>query len=531
MSEIHRRAFGSQVLATASSAWLAGRMAWGQGPDSAPAPGVIRSERDRPAILDGVASGDVGSDGLGVVWARTDRPSRMVVEWSTTDSFRDARRVVGPIATPETGFAAKAVLTDLPPGRQIVYRVRFADLGNPKATSFPSSGRFRTPKLEPGGDVRFTWGGDVAGQGYGIDPTRGGMRIFEAIRATQPDFFLHSGDHIYADNPILPEIKLQDGTTWKNLVTEGTSKVAETLAEFRDRYRYNRLDEAVRRFHAEVPVLAQWDDHETLNNWYPGEILDDPRYSVKSVDLLAARARRAFFENTATRIGTDDPDRVYRQVRQGPGLELFLLDERTYRGPNSANRQAEDSPATAFLGPDQLRWLLDGLKRSTATWKVVAGDMPLGLVVADPPSGFEALANGDPGAPSGRERELARLLGGLKRSGVKNVVWLTADVHYAAAHHYDPSRAQFTDFDPFWEFVAGPLHAGTFGPGTLDPTFGPEVRFNSLPPGMKPNQPPSAGLQFFGQVAIRGKTQVMTVSLHDRDGKSLYSVDLPPEVA
>ncbi len=69
------------------------------------------------------------------------------------------------------------------------------------------------------------------------------MKIFESIRATEPDFFLHSGDHIYADNPILAEVKLDDGTTWRNLVTEGTSKVAETLAEFRDRFRYNRLDE------------------------------------------------------------------------------------------------------------------------------------------------------------------------------------------------------------------------------------------------------------------------------------------------
>ena len=530
MSAINRRAFGSQVLATTGSAWWVGLARGEQDPAAGSAPSVILSERDRPSVVDGVASGDVGSDGLGVVWARTDRPSRMVVEWSTTDSFRDAQRVVGPIATPETDFAAKTILTDLPPGQQIVYRVGFTDLSNPKARSFPGLGRFRTPHRDALGDVRFAWGGDVAGQGYGIDPSRGGMRIFESIRSTQPDFFLHSGDHIYADNPILAEVKLDDGTLWKNLVTEGTSKVAETLAEFRDRYRYNRLDEAVRRFHAEVPVLAQWDDHEVLNNWYPGEILDDPRYSVKSVDLLVARARQAFFEHSASRVNTAHPTRVYRQVRQGGQLEVFLLDERTYRGPNSANQQAEDSATTAFLGPNQLRWLIDGLKRSTATWKVVASDMPLGLVVRDTPSGFEALANGDPGAPSGRERELARLLADLKRSQVKNVVWLTADVHYAAAHHYDPARAKFTDFDPFWEFVAGPLHAGTFGPSALDPTFGPEVRFNSLPPGTKQNRPPSDGLQFFGQVAIAGKTGVMTVSLHNRDGKSIYSVELPPEV-
>ena len=161
-------------------------------------------------------------------------------------------------------------------------------------------------------------------------------------------------------------------------------------------------------------------------------------------------------------------------------------------------------------------------------WKVVAADMPIGLVVRDGPADFEALANGDGGPPLGRELELAWLLARLKAEKVRNLVWLTADVHYAAAHHYDPSRARFTDFDPFWEFVAGPLNAGTFGPATLDATFGPEVRFQSVPAGMKPNRPPSEGRQFFGTVAIEGKSGLMTVALADIAGKILYSVDLAP---
>ena len=489
------------------------------------------ADKDRPAVVDGVAAGDVGSDGIGVVWARTARPSRLVVEWSTTDSFGNAQRVRGALATPETGFTAQAVLTDLPPGQTITYRVGFIDLSNPKAKSRPVTGRFQTPDTRARHDVKFVWGGDVAGQGFGIDESQGGMAIFEAMRRTEPAFFLHSGDHIYADNPILAELPLKDGSLWRNVVTEGTSKVAETLSEFRDRFRYNRLDAAVRQFSAEVPMLAQWDDHEVLNNWYPGEILDDNRYTVKDVNTLAGRARQAFFEHLPLRAITADPRRIYRSVRQGPDLEVFLLDQRTYRGPNSANRQAEDSPATAFLGPEQLRWLTASLRQSQATWKVIASDMPIGLNIVDGPNQFEAVANGDPGAPSGREREVAQLLGDLKKARVKNVVWLTADVHYAAAHHYDPSRARFTDFDPFWEFVAGPLHAGTFGPGGLDATFGPEVKFNSLPAGTKQNQPPSANLQFFGQVALAGQTRALTVSLHNRLGDQLYAVELPPDLA
>jgi alkaline phosphatase D len=77
--------------------------------------------------------------------------------------------------------------------------------------------------------------------------------------------------------------------------------------------------------------------------------------------------------------------------------------------------------------------------------------------------------------------------------------------------------------------VAGPLNAGTFGPNELDNTFGPQVKFNSLPEGTEPNRPPSEGLQFFGMVKIDGDSEVMTVSLHNLAGDILYSVDLPPE--
>ena len=182
------------------------------------------------------------------------------------------------------------------------------------------------------------------------------MKIYESIRKARPDFFLHSGDQIYADNPIPPEIKLDDGTIWKNLTTEAKSKVAETLAEFRGSFAYNLLDENVRRFNAEVASLVQWDDHEIHNNWYPGQILEDARYTVKSVDLLAARARRAMLgvRPRSAPIG-DDPERIYRSFRYGPSLEVFLLDQRSYRGPNSrqppGRPRARTRPSSARAGP------------------------------------------------------------------------------------------------------------------------------------------------------------------------------------
>jgi alkaline phosphatase D len=355
------------------------------------------------------------------------------------------------------------------------------------------------------------------------------------VRRERPDFFVHCGDTIYADGPISPEVKLPDGSTWKNLVTQEVSKVAETLAEFRGRYAYNLLDENVRRMSAEVPQIWQWDDHEVMNNWSDSkDISADKRYTEKNVQLLVARASRAFLEYAPMRYhGADESERIYRKIAYGPLVDVFMLDERSYRGPNSYNRQEAYGPDAAFMGPQQLAWLKDGLRRSKATWKIVSSDMPIGLVVSDGKDAegrpkFEALANGD-GPALGRELEFADLFRYIKRQKIKNVVWITADVHYCAAHYYDPAKAQFTDFDPFWEFVSGPIHAGGFGPNALDNTFGPRVVYQNAPG--RDNVPPSEGGQFYGLVQVDGKSGALKVQLKNLNGATLFEKILEPKKA
>lgn len=492
------------------------------------APAIVTSDNARPNIPYGVASGDITS-GSAIVWSRTDRPARMIVDYDTTESFRNPKRLISRDVSSASDYTARVNLTYLPPNQQIFYRVTFEDINDRNIYSVPVTGTFRTPPANRR-DIFFAWSGDTAGQGWGINPDFGGMKIYETIRRLNPNFFIHSGDTIYADGPIQPEVTLDNGSIWKNITTPEKSKVAETLAEFRGNYIYNLMDENVRRFNAQVPQLVQWDDHEVTNNWYPGEVLaNDDRYTEKNVDILSSRARQAFLEYQPIRFNPRDPKRIYRSFNYGPSLEIFMLDKRSYRGQNSPNNQTVPSEETAFLGNSQIRWLKEKLLSSRATWKVIASDMPIGLIVADGSTNFENAANGD-GLPLGRELEVADLLRFIKQKNIRNVVWLTADVHYAAAHYYDPSKAQFTDFKPFWEFVAGPLNSGTFGPNKLDNTFGPQVKFNSIPSDLKPNRPPSDGLQFFGTVKIDSASQVMTVALYNLEGRVLYSLDLPPEV-
>lgn len=470
---------------------------------------------DRPQIACGIQSGDVSSASA-VVWARANRPARMMVECSTVESFASIVHAASIDALPERDFVAKLSIDGLPPGQDIFYRVRLADLDAGLAGQ-TQTGHFRTASGR-GRSVSFVWSGDTAGQGWGIDPSRGGMRTYRTMLNNRPDFFIHCGDHIYADCPIERELKLPDGGIWRNIVTEEKSAIAQSLEQFRGNYKYNFLDENFRDFHAFVPMLAQWDDHEVMNDWSPLGTVDATGHAEDGNSLLVARARRAFHEFMPIRAIPEQDGRIYRKVSYGPMLDIFLIDMRSYR--DSTGNSRDDGSETCILGATQLAWLKRGLATSDATWKVIAADLPIGLFSED------AIALGD-GAPERREHEIANLLSFIKQAGVRNIVWLTADMHYTAAHHYDPSRAMFTDFEPFWEFVSGPLHAGTWAPGQLDNTFGPRPMFQKGCEGE--NLAPCFGLQFFGRVDIDGRTGVMTVSLKDVDDASLWTIDLAPQ--
>lgn len=511
--------------------------------------------RNRLTLPSGIATGDVTSDSA-VLWSRSSGPGRMLATLRAVDDGGAVlrgkgayeRTLPGPRATQASDFTAKIQAGQLPANTRFALEISFEDDGGGAGETV--RGTFRTApdagsvngNGRTGGDATpsyaqsFVWTGDTAGQGWGINEEIGGMRGYRAMHNTAPDFFIHSGDTIYADGPIAETVTEKDGQIWRNIVTEEVSKVAETLTEFRGRHRYNSMDANMRAMFADVPVIAQWDDHETHNNWYPGQILDDARYTIRDVNTLAARGRQAWQENMPIadssalwRPGTFDdggqyqPARIYRKISRGPQLDIFCLDMRSFKTPNT---DGKESYATSILGQEQVDWLISEVSKSKATWKVIANDLPLGIIVPDGPVNEESVSNRDNGAPLGRELEIAGVLSAFKRNRVKNVVWLTADVHYCAAHHYSPERAAFTDFDPFWEFVAGPIAAGSFGPNQMDGTFGPEVVFSKS--GRFPGESPRDGEnQFFGHVQLGDDS--FTVSLRNANGAVVFSQVLTPE--
>lgn len=496
----------------------------GAGAPAAPSTGLSRS---RPRLTHGVASGDPRADGA-LVWARSDAPARMIVETSATDSFTDPVRILGPQLTPASDGTGRVRVTGLEPGQTVHYRVTLE--GEDGAASEPVAGVFTTVPAQPR-DIRFVWSGDVVGQGWGIN-RQGGMSVFGAMADRRPDFFLHSGDAIYADNPVPESQQQNDGGTYASITAPAKDHVAQTLDDFRGNYAYNLTDEHYRRFNATVPQLVQWDDHEVVNNWFPGESLAGQNrkgYTATDVDQLAGYAAQAWREWQPVDPAEAADGRLHRKISYGPLLDVFVLDMRSYKNPNPQAWATSDDGGV--LGREQTQWLIDGLKSSTAVWKVVANDLPISIVVpdaaSDPPGGpksMEAVGQGENGRPLGREIAFSRILSQTKE--VPNVVFLTADVHYTAAISYHPEGAGFTDFTPFWEFVSGPLNAGAFPQSPLDGTFGARYDFVHAPP--EKDTSPAQGFQHFGEVTIDADSRALTVNLCDASGTSLYSKELKP---
>jgi alkaline phosphatase D len=334
------------------------------------------------------------------------------------------------VLTADTDYTGK-VRVRCDRGRTVYYRVTAEDLYG-RSVSEPVTGSLR---VRPARGEGFGSSGRVTSRGRGgaFNPDDGGMRIFAAMRERDPDFFICSGDT--ADASLRETVTLAEGRIWRNVVTPEKSKVAETLAEFRGQFAYNLLDEHLRAFAAAVPQVNQWDDHEVINNWYPGEVPTDDRYTEWRVDVLAARVFQEW-------VPLDPRRAVDRRLPYGPHVEVFVIDMRSYRDVNSANT----APGERILGERQARWLVHALAASRATWKIVAADLPIGLLVPDG-TAWEAVANGVDGPLIGA-RGRARL-GAPVAAQAENAQCRLAD-RRRALYRGAPAGAGFTEFDEFW---------------------------------------------------------------------------------
>ena len=210
------------------------------------------------------------------------------------------------------------------------------------------------------------------------------------------DLVVFLGDYIYAES---------------KRVVAGDARFerfdSNDLRSFRRKYQLYRTDEGLRELHRLHAAMHIWDDHEVENNYTDNR----PAPAV----LHRAAGYRAAFEWIPRKVFPSDRHRIYKKISLGRTVDLFLLDERQYRAVDEFDRPV------FLLGEEQRRWLMRGLLRSRATWKIIANQVP----VAPLDYGNGPRLDSWGGYDSSRTQVLQE----IESAGIPNVVFVTGDSH------------------------------------------------------------------------------------------------------
>jgi alkaline phosphatase D len=428
---------------------------------------------EAPALL--VTIGDV-IDTSAVVWARGQTWGRLTVRYALAAGGGERQEEIK--VSPASNLTGKVLLRGLEPGSRYRYAVN--------QNSHEVQGEFVTaPPPAAAMRVRFAWSGDL-GSRTACRHVTNGYPIFRVLARYPVDFFLFVGDTIYADHVCGGPDRVP-----------GSDFIARKLPDFWAKHRYNREDPAVQAYFRSVGVYAIWDDHEVINDFSGG------------AGRLMETGRRAFLDYFPILPPPEEPGRLYRKFSWGSLLEVFILDTRQYRSPNTDL----DGPRKTMLGAAQKRWLIDGVTGSTAVWKVVVSSVslsvPTGGKAHDSWSNANILGFPEENA-TGFSWERDGILRSFRERGVKNLVFLSADVHHAELIRHHPTSEW-----SFHEFIAGPLSASLGRPRPLDMGLNPRTLFAT------------GEVENFGEVAI--DTTGLTVRIIDIDGQVRFTHTIGPE--
>jgi alkaline phosphatase D len=367
------------------------------------------------AFPQGIAAGEPAPRGI-TLWTRLDgfkRDRRLFVEVAKDPGFRKVvlRRKVRARAnrdhTVETRVSGKA----LKPDREYFYRFETRDRSS-------AVGRFRTQRpADSQQPVRIAF--------FSCQDWQAGyFGAHSAIAGEDVDLVVCLGDYIYERN-------FYEGPRTDTLGANGDGEV-QTLDEYRAKYRMYKADADLQAMHAAHPYVGIWDDHEVEDN-YAGNLPGEETQQMR-VPFLERRTAgyRSFYEYMPFSPVRNDPRRgqdLYRKLRVGANVELFLLDQRQYREDQPCDDsftticpEAENEPR-AYLGREQLDWLKAGLERSGAHWKVIGNQLMVMSIDVPPFQSF----NKDSWDGYGVERrELLELVRGR---GIRDLTFITGDIH------------------------------------------------------------------------------------------------------
>ena len=235
----------------------------------------------------------------------------------------------------KANFTRKFWLSDLDPGTE--YTLILESMDGHDHPGQTLTAHFRTaPERQTVAPVRFTV---VTGQDY---PRRDdkilGHKIYPHILALEPDFFVHTGDIEYYDKP----------DPWATNLE---------LARFKWDRVYALPNQ--REFHQQVASYFIKDDHDTLkNDSWPGQSYGE---------LTWEQGLALFPENFPV------TKKNYRTIRWGRDLQIWLVEGRDFRSPNTQ----PDGPEKTIWGEEQKEWFFRTVDVSDATFRIFFSPTPL----------------------------------------------------------------------------------------------------------------------------------------------------------
>lgn len=316
------------------------------------------------------------------------------------------------------------------------------------------------------------------------DYTHGYYNAYELMAREDVDFVVCLGDYIYAESyhsraggTGVRDDRIGSRNAGNPLIVREALK----LADYRDKYALYRSDAALRELHATVPMIATWDDHEVQDN-YAGH---PPGGGLPPADRYSAARRRAgyraFFESMP--FFPSGTSRIYRALPFGRTVDLIMLDQRQYRddqpcGDTTVAPCAGFDAPRAFLGATQLAWAKQRLQTSPAAWKVIGNEVMImnTEVLGGAYIGFDSWQ----GYPAEREE----LLGHIKAKAIKDVVFVTGDIHTFIAGDV---RTQLSRGESVaLEFVGGSITSAGLGESDLPLGNGQTLKGNDANPATPP---------------------------------------------
>jgi alkaline phosphatase D len=427
----------------------------------------------------GVASGDVTQTSA-VLWTRAvpigPAVNVTVDVWKEEDCLTGQKvfksKVKAPLAANDYTIKIDAVGLkpgndpDISAGGEYCYRFRRG------GEAFSPVGHFKTPPAEDtAADVHLTYDGDQDGTGTFASPCCGTMPALLQTRLANGDFYVANGDNIYSDSSFR------------------TGGPATTLSEYRDAYKDVLTFPNLTDMRASTSMYALMDDHEVQND-YDGQTVNPARY---------AAGRQAFLEYHPVRETglLHDPscagDPLYRTVKWGSEVEVFILDTRSCRSgdvqispcfgdlgptlptslrssfpfnlflaptPPAGCLSAIFNPARTVLGPVQKAAFKNDLLASDAKFKLIQNEYAIQQFHAQPYDRWEGY---------GAERN--EILDFISNNAISNVVFMTTDHH--ATIQNEVFKDRFTaPATVAQEFVTGSINADTLQTEIVS-AFGP----------------------------------------------------------